>query len=69
MVQDNIYQTSKYMSSQGCYEMTFVNPEARDFWSAMVYNGDGYMFNDVAHISSEMDPQINSNGSYTLRYG
>ena len=69
MVVDNIYQPSQYMSSDGCYEMTFADPEARDFWSATVYNGDGYMFNDVAHISSEMNPEKNSDGTYTLRYG
>lgn len=69
MVVDNIYQTSQYMSSDGCYEMTFADPEARDFWSATVYNGDGYMFNDVANISSEMDPEKNSDGTYTLRFG
>ncbi len=56
MVQDNIYQTSKYMSSDGCYEMTFVDPQARDFWSATVYNGDGYLFHEVANISSKMAP-------------
>ena len=69
MVQDNIYQTSKYMSSDGCYEMTFVDPQARDFWSATVYNGDGYLFNRVANISSEMAPEKNTNGTYTVRYG
>ena len=69
MVQDNIYQTSQYMSSDGCYEMTFVDPQARDFWSATVYNGDGYLFNDVANISSEMSPEINADGTYTVRYG
>ena len=69
MVQDNIYQTSKYMSSTGCYEMTFVDPEARDFWSATVYNGDGYIFNDIANISSEMDLEKNADSTYTIRYG
>lgn len=69
MVEDNIYQTSQYMSSAGCYEMTFADPKARDFWSATVYNGDGYIFNDVANISSEMNPVMNSDGTYTVRYG
>lgn len=69
MVVDNIYQTSKYMSNEGCYEMNFVDPQARDFWSATVYNGDGYMFNDVANISSEMNPEMNPDGTYTLRFG
>jgi len=69
MVEDNIYQTSAYMSIEGCYEMTFVDPEAIYFWSATVYNGDGYMFNDLANISSEMSPEQNADGTYTLRFG
>lgn len=69
MVEDNIYQIGKYMSSDGCYEMTFVDPQARDFWSATVYNGDGYIFNDVANISSEMSPAQNEDGTYTVRFG
>ena len=69
MVEDNIYQIGKYMSSDGCYEMTFVDPQARDFWSATVYNGDGYIFNDVANISSEMSPIQNKDGTYTVRFG
>ncbi len=69
MVEDNIYQTSPYMSTDGCYEMTFVDPEPEYFWSATVYNGDGRMFNDVANISSEMNPVKNDDGTYTLRFG
>ena len=69
MVQDNIYQTSQYMSSDGCYEMTFIDPQARDFWSATVYNGDGYLFNDVGNISSNMNPIQNKDGTYTVRFG
>lgn len=69
MIQDNIYQTSQYMSSDGCYEMTFLDPQARDFWSATVYNGDGYLFNDVANLSSQMNPVQNKDGTYTVRFG
>ena len=69
MVEDNIYQTSSYMSNDGCYETTFVDPKAKFFWSATVYNGDGRMFNDVANISSEMNPEQNADGTYTLRFG
>jgi len=69
MVEDNIYQTSPYMSVDGCYEMTFIDPEDRFFWSATVYNGDGYMFNDIANISSEMNPVKNDDGTYTIRFG
>ena len=69
MVIDSIYQTSQYMNSDGCYQMTFVDPQARDFWSATIYNGDGYLFNDFANISSETNPENNPDGTYTLRLG
>jgi len=69
MVEDNIYQTSQYFSADGCYETTFVDPKANFFWSATVYNGDGRMFNDIANISSEMNPPKNADGTYTLRFG
>ena len=69
MVQDNVYQTSIYYSDEGCYQTTFPNPEDKYFWSATVYNGDGRMFNDIANISSELDPQINKDGTITVRFG
>ena len=69
MIVDNIYQTSPYFDADGCYEVTFVDPEAEFFWSATVYNGDGYLFNDVGNISSEMDPEQNEDGTFTLRFG
>jgi hypothetical protein len=69
MVVDNIYQTSTYMSTDGCYEMTFKDPKNAYFWSATVYDGNGYMFNDIANISSEMTPEKNADGTYTLRFG
>ncbi len=69
MVQDNIYQTSQYFTANACYETTFADPEAKYFWSATVYNGDGRMFNDVANISSEMTPTKNTDGTYTLHFG
>jgi len=69
MVVDNIYQTSQSFDINGCYEMTFTDPEDKYFWSATVYNVDGRMFNDVANISSEMDPVRNADGTITLRFG
>ena len=69
MVDDNIYQTSQYFDSNGCYEMKFVDPNAKFFWSATVYNGDGRMFNDLANISSATNPVRNADGTYTLRFG
>ena len=69
MVEDNIYQTSQYFDADGCYEMTFLDPKDTYFWSATVYNGDGRMFNDIANISSEVNPVKNNDGTYTLRFG
>jgi hypothetical protein len=69
MVEDNIYQTSPYFDANGRYEMTFADPKAKYFWSATVYNGDGRMFNDIANLSSEMNPVKNADGTYTLRFG
>ncbi len=69
MVVDNIYQSSGYLDIEGCYEMTFPDPKDKYFWSATVYNANGYMFNDVANISSEMDPVINKDGTITVRFG
>lgn len=69
MVMDAIYQTSPYFDVDGCYEMTFVDPEDEYFWSATVYNTDGRLFNDVANISSETNPVQNADGSFTLRFG
>ncbi|MGR3712470.1 MAG: DUF1254 domain-containing protein [Shimia sp.] len=69
MPEDNIYQTSPYFDADGCYETTFVDPEAKYFWSATVYNGDVYLFNDIGNISSEMDPEQNKDGTYTVRFG
>ena len=34
-----------------------------------MYNDDGYMFNDLANISSETDPVINEDGTITIRFG
>ena len=69
MVEDNIYQTSPYLDANGRYEMTFVDPKPKSFWSATVYNADGRMFNDIANISSEMNPVKNADVTYTLRFG
>lgn len=69
MVEDNIYQTSPYFDVDACYEMTFVDPMDKVFWSATVYNGDGRMFNDIANISSLSMPEKNEDGTYTLRFG
>ena len=69
MVVDNIYQSTGYLDIEGCYSMTFPDPQNKYFWSATVYNANGYMFNDVANVSSEMDPVVNEDGTITVRFG
>ena len=69
MVVDNIYQSTGYLDIEGCFEMTFPDPMDKYFWSVTVYNANGYMFNDVANVSSEMDPVINKDGTITVRFG
>lgn len=69
MVEDNIYQTSQYFENDACYEVTFKDPKDKSFWSATVYNGDGRMFNDIAHVSSEMNPVANADGTFTIHFG
>ena len=82
MVQDAVYQTSPYFDIDGCYEMTFVEPGNKYFWSATVYNTDGRLFNDMANISSDVsgtpaeassptisNPVQNADGTFTLRFG
>ena len=69
MVIDNIYQSTGYLDIEGCYEMTFPDPKDKYFWSATVYNANGYMFNDKANISSELNPVINKDGTITVRFG
>jgi len=69
MVIENIYQSSAYLDIEGCYVMTFPGPMDKYFWSSTVYNANGYMFNDVANIFSEMDPVISEDGTMTVRFG
>ncbi len=69
MVEDVIYQATDYIDTDGCYTMTFPDPKNKYFWSATVYNANGYMFNDVANISSEMNPEVNKDGTITVRFG
>jgi hypothetical protein len=69
MVEENVYQTSQYFDATACFEMTFVDPKDTCFWSVTVYNGDGRMFNDIANISSAMNPETNTDGTLTIRFG
>ena len=65
---DNIYETSPNYDAEGCYQMTFDDPENRDFWSITVYNLEGFMFDDVANTNSYVATP-NADGTYTVSFG
>ena len=65
---DNIYESSPDYPAEGCYEASFEDPGNGAFWSFTVYNRDGFMFDDVAHMSSNT-ASPNSDGTYTIHFG
>ena len=67
-LRDNIYESSPDYPAEGCYEASFEDPGNGAFWSFTVYNRNGFMFNDVAHMSSDI-ASLNTEGTYTVRFG
>ncbi len=65
---DNIYELSPAYPADVCHQMTFEDPENAAFWSITVYNAAGFMFNDVANVSSETATP-NEDGTFTLSFG
>jgi hypothetical protein len=65
---DNIYEISGNYPTDGCYQMTFEDPENTAFWSITVYDEKGFMFNDLANFSSNT-AQVNEDGTYTISFG
>lgn len=65
---DNIYETSREMSANQCHQATFEDPQNAAFWSITVYDKRGFMFGDLAHVSSNT-AQPNPDGSYTVSIG
>ena len=65
---DNIYESSPDYPAKGCYEASFEDPGNGAFWSFTVYNRDGFMFDDVAHMSSNT-ASANPDGTYTIHFG
>ncbi len=65
---DNIYELSPAYPSDVCHQMTFEDPENKAFWSVTVYNAAGFMFNDVANVSSDTATP-NKDGTFTLSFG
>ncbi len=67
-LQDNIYEVSGNFPADTCHQATFEDPENQAFWSVTVYNKQGFMFNDVANVSSNTATK-NADGTYTVSFG
>ena len=67
-MRDNIYEIVPDMPAEGCYQSTFEDPKNHAFWSFTVYNKQGFMFDDVANVNSELATP-NADGTYTVSLG
>ncbi|MEW6996201.1 DUF1254 domain-containing protein [Colwelliaceae bacterium BS250] len=65
---DNVYEVSGNYPMDKCHQATFADPENQAFWSITVYDKAGFMFNDVAHMSSNT-AKVNKDGTYTISFG
>ena len=65
---DNVYEVSGNYPSDTCYQANFEDPKDKAFWSITVYNKKGFMFNDLANVSSNT-AVVNKDGSYTVSFG
>lgn len=65
---DNIYELSGNYPDDVCHQATFTDPENDAFWSITVYDKAGFMFNDLANVSSNTI-LANSDGTYTVSFG
>lgn len=65
---DNIYEVSGSFPSDVCHQATFEDPTNGAFWSFTVYNKAGFMFDDLANMSSDTATP-NADGTYTVSFG
>ena len=65
---DNIYEISGNYPADSCQQATFKDPKNKAFWSITVYNKAGFMFNDLANMSSNT-ASPNADGTYTVSFG
>ncbi|WP_068547589.1 DUF1214 domain-containing protein [Thalassotalea crassostreae] len=65
---DNVYEVSGNYPMDKCHQMTFEDPENKAFWSVTVYNKQGFMFGELANISSNT-AERNDDGTYTVSFG
>lgn len=65
---DNVYEVSGNYPADKCHQVTFEDPKNKAFWSITVYDKKGFMFNDLAHLSSNT-AKVNADGTYTISFG
>ncbi|WOJ92867.1 DUF1214 domain-containing protein [Congregibacter variabilis] len=65
---DNIYEISGGFSANQCHQVSFDDPHNTAFWSITVYDGNGFMFNDLASMNSHT-AKANADGSITVSFG
>ena len=65
---DNIYEVSGNYPADTCHNATFEDPKNKAFWSITVYDKAGFMFNDLANLSSN-SATPNDDGTYTISFG
>jgi hypothetical protein len=65
---DNIYEVSGNFPADTCHQATFKDPKNKAFWSITVYDKAGFMFNDLANLSSN-NATPNTDGTYTISFG
>ena len=65
---DNIYEVSGNYPADTCHQATFQDPKNKAFWSITVYDKAGFMFNDLANLSSNTATP-NADGTYTISFG
>ncbi len=65
---DNIYEVSGSYPADVCHQATFEDPENKAFWSITVYNAAGFMFGDVANVSSDTATP-NADRTFTVSFG
>jgi hypothetical protein len=65
---DNIYEVSGNYPADTCHQANFQDPKNKAFWSITVYNKSGFMFNDLANLSSNT-ATTNKDGTYTISFG
>ena len=66
---DNIYQFSKFFEGEECQSTTFKDPKnVGGFWSITVYDKNGFMFDEVANVNSNVATP-NDDGTFTVHFG